>query len=58
VGRAFVVVWPPQHAAVLGVPSTFTTALAAPGAPLALGAIGALPVTLLRRRWRRRRASR
>jgi signal peptidase I len=54
VGRAFVVVWPPQHLAVLSVPTTFTAALAAPGAPYALGLVGALPVTLLRRRRRRR----
>jgi signal peptidase I len=52
VGRAFVVVWPPRHWAVLSVPRTFTAALAAPGAPLALGLVGALPVTWLRRRRR------
>ena len=52
VGRAFVVVWPIKHAKVLDVPATFTAALAAPGAPLALGLIGALPVTWLRRRRR------
>jgi hypothetical protein len=50
VGRAFLVVWPPRHAKVLDVPRTFTAALAVPGAPLALGVVGALPVTLLRRR--------
>ena len=52
VGRAFVVVWPPSHRAVLDVPSTFTAALATPGSPLALGVLGALPVTWLRRRRR------
>lgn len=57
VGRAFVVVWPPQHLAVLDVPSTFTAALAAPGAPYALGLAGALPLVLARRRLRRRRRS-
>jgi signal peptidase I len=54
VGRAFVVVWPPKHAAVLGVPVTFTSALATSGAPYALGLAGALPVVLLRRRLRGR----
>jgi signal peptidase I len=54
VGRAFVVVWPPRHWAVLDVPRTFTLALAAPGAPLALGLLGALPVAALRRRLRSR----
>jgi signal peptidase I len=54
VGRAFVVVWPPKHASVLGVPSTFTSALATTGAPYALGLAGALPVVLLRRRLRLR----
>ena len=52
VGRAFVVVWPPRHGKVLDVPATFTTALAVPGAPLALGLVGALPVAWLRRRRR------
>jgi signal peptidase I len=52
IGRAFVVVWPPRHWTVLDVPGTFTAALAAPGAPLALGLVGALPVTWLRRRRR------
>jgi signal peptidase I len=52
IGRAFVVVWPLRHGKVLDVPSTFTAALAAPGAPLALGLIGALPVAVLRRRRR------
>ena len=56
VGRAFVVVWPVPHAAVLGVPSTFTSALAVPGASYATGALGALPLTLLRRRCKVRRA--
>ncbi|MGZ6827843.1 MAG: signal peptidase I [Mycobacteriales bacterium] len=54
VGRAFAVVYPVSHASVLGVPSTFTRALAAPGASYAAGAVGALPVALLRRRRRRR----
>ena len=50
VGRAFVVVYPLSRAKVLGVPATFTQALAVPGAPLAAGAVGALPVAWLRRR--------
>ncbi|MCU1595694.1 MAG: signal peptidase [Frankiales bacterium] len=53
VGRAFVVVWPAPHWAVLGVPATFTQALALPGSQLVLGGVGALPVVALRRRRRR-----
>jgi len=56
VGRAFVKVWPPKHWGTLPVPSTFhqkgLAALA--GSPLALGFAGALPLTVLRRRLRRR----
>ncbi len=52
IGRAFVVVWPPANWQVLDVPTTFTLALAAPGAPLVLGLAGALPVVALRRRMR------
>jgi signal peptidase I len=56
VGRAFVKVWPPKHWGTLPVPSTFhqkgLTALAE--SPLALGFAGALPLTMLRRRLRRR----
>lgn len=50
VGRAFVVVWPVNHQQVLGVPDTFTQALAVPGSQAVLGGVGALPVALLRRR--------
>ena len=50
VGRAFVVVFPVSHGQVLGVPATFTSALAAPGAQVPLGAVAALPVVWLRRR--------
>ncbi len=50
VGRAFVVVYPVGHASVLEVPTTFTRALAVPGAPLVLGTLGALPVAFVRRR--------
>jgi signal peptidase I len=55
VGRAFVVVYPVSHWSVLGVPSTFTRALAAPGASYVVGGLGALPVVALRRRRRLRR---
>ena len=51
VGRAFVVLWPVNRADVLGVPSTFTQALA-PATPFVLGGIGALPIVLLRRKLR------
>jgi len=49
VGRAFVVVWPVSRFEVLGVPSTFTQALA-PAVPFVLGGVAALPLVLLRRR--------
>ena len=60
IGRAFVVVWPVQHATVLRVPGVFSDqaltlgAGAAGAAPYALGVVGALPVGVLRRRRRRR----
>ena len=63
IGRAFVIVWPLDRAALLRVPDTFDGALAALGplpsyglaaTPYALGLVGALPVVALRRRWRRR----
>jgi signal peptidase I len=63
IGRAFVVVWPLDRAALLRVPDTFDGALGAlPAAaltstPYALGVVGALPVVALRRRWRARRAA-
>ncbi len=50
VGRAFAVAWPASHARILGVPDTFTSALGVPGSQVVLGAVGALPATLLRRR--------
>lgn len=54
IGRAFVVVWPLSHADVLSVPDTFDGGLAAAlsATPYALGVLGALPLTLLRRRLR------
>jgi signal peptidase I len=64
IGRAFVVVWPPSDWKTLSVPGTFhQKGLAAAMAtdPLVLGFIGAVPLTVLRRRasrrWRRRRES-
>ncbi len=57
IGRAFVRVWPLTRLGVLSVPSTFNQkalAAALPATPYALGLIGAVPLTLLRRRWRRR----
>lgn len=50
VGRAFVVVYPVTRWGVLGVPQTFLAGAALPGAPYAMGLVGALPVALLRRR--------
>ncbi|HZE30373.1 MAG TPA: signal peptidase I, partial [Actinoallomurus sp.] len=63
IGRAFVVVWPLSRIKSLSIPSTFGTPGLAlpndtlPAAPLALGFVGAVPVTLIRRRLRSRRAS-
>ncbi len=63
IGRAFVIVWPLDRAALLRVPDTFDGALAALGplpsyglaaTPYALGLVSALPVVALRGRWRRR----
>ena len=64
IGRAFVIVWPFDRAKILSVPKTFSGPLAALGplpaygvtaTPYALGLVGALPLTLLRRRRRARR---
>jgi len=56
IGRAFVKVWPPSHWGTLPVPSTFhqkgLAALAV--SPLGLGFVGAVPLTLVRRRVARR----
>ena len=58
IGRAFVRVWPPSHWGTLPVPKTFHQAgLAAAaffGSPLGLGFVGAVPLTVLRRRLRGR----
>jgi signal peptidase I len=62
IGRAFLVIWPPSDWRGLGVPATFDQpglkASALPGpllTPPALGLLGALPITWLRRRRLRRR---
>ena len=59
VGRAFVKVWPPSDWGTLPVPKTFhQKGLAATAeSPLGLGFAAAVPITLLRRRIRRRRRS-
>lgn len=66
IGRAFVIVWPFSRVAVLRVPKVFSGgSLALPAAvsgpvtgapPLALGLVGAVPITLVRRKRRRRLA--
>ena len=62
IGRAFVVVWPPSDWKTLPVPSTFHQkglaasalgAVSSTAAPLVLGFVGAVPVTVVRRRRRR-----
>ncbi|REE99095.1 signal peptidase I [Thermomonospora umbrina] len=58
IGRAFVVVWPVDRVDTLPIPKTFeqpalsAAAALLPATPLALGLIGALPITWLRRRLR------
>ncbi len=68
IGRAFMIVWPPSRWRVLSIPSTFgqpgiapaAAALgavagpAAPYLPVGAGFAGAIPLTLLQRRMRRR----
>ena len=70
VGRAFMIVWPVNRFRILPIPSTFeqkalassgpagqvarAAAGAAPAAPALLGLAGAVPLTLLQRRLRRR----
>ena len=60
IGRAFVRVWPPSRIGSLPIPRAFATVgasaagYAAPAVPLALGVVGAVPLTWLRRRARLR----
>ncbi len=68
VGRAFMIVWPPSRWRVLPIPATFSqpgvdqprgaalsrTGPAAPYLPLGAGFVGAVPLTWLQRRLRRR----
>jgi signal peptidase I len=60
IGRAFVIVWPLNRLDTLPIPGTFkqagfkASAMALPATPLALGLIGAFPVTYLLRRRRLR----
>jgi signal peptidase I len=62
IGRAFVIVWPLGRIGTLPIPGTFDQpglALAndpLPATPITLGLVGALPLTLWRRRRRRARA--
>ncbi|WP_242901418.1 signal peptidase I [Actinomadura terrae] len=58
IGRAFVIVWPLNRLDTLPIPGTFkqagfkASAMALPATPLALGIVGAFPVTYLLRRRR------
>ncbi|MFI0450534.1 signal peptidase I [Actinomadura sp. 6N118] len=56
VGRAFVLVWPLDRINTLPIPKTFDqpalSKAAAAAFPVALGLIGAVPITLIRRRFR------
>jgi signal peptidase I len=61
IGRAFVVVWPPSRMKGLRVPGSIEkagvpkrSALGVAESPPALGLVGAVPITLVRRRRRRR----
>lgn len=62
VGRADLIIWPISHWGTLPVPNTFKqtglSMLAAPGGVPALAMVGALPVTLLRRRRKLRKLAR
>jgi signal peptidase I len=59
IGRAFIRVWPPSDWGTLGVPGTFhqTGLAAALVNPVSMGIVGAVPITLVRRRLRRRRSA-
>lgn len=62
VGRADVIIWPLSHWGTLPVPNTFKqtglSVLTAPGGIPAVATVGALPVTLLRRRRKLRKLAR
>jgi signal peptidase I len=61
IGRAFVIVWPLDRIGTLPIPETFeqptlaAASAALPATPMALGLIGAVPITYLHRRIRLRR---
>jgi signal peptidase I len=62
VGHAFVLIWPPSRAGGLGVPATFhqeglTVLPPAQELPATAALLGAFPVRILGRRWRRRARS-
>ncbi|MFC5750267.1 signal peptidase I [Actinomadura rugatobispora] len=60
IGRAFVIVWPLNRIDTLPIPKTFeqpamsAASVALPATPMALGLIGAVPITYLTRRLRNR----
>ncbi|HTW04852.1 MAG TPA: signal peptidase I [Streptosporangiaceae bacterium] len=65
IGRAFMIVWPPSRWRILSIPSTFgqpgivsgasaVAGAAGPYLPVGAGFAGAVPLTLLQRRLRRR----
>ncbi|XVQ13184.1 signal peptidase I [Spirillospora sp. CA-255316] len=60
IGRAFVIVWPLDRIDTLPIPKTFeqpalnAASAALPATPLALGLVGAVPITYLTRRLRNR----
>ena len=61
IGRAFVIVWPLGRIGTLPIPKTFeqpalsVASAALPATPFALGLVGAVPITYITRRLRRRR---
>jgi signal peptidase I len=61
-GRAFVIIWPPNRIGFLNIPATFSqpklAAALSAGAPLELGFVGAVPITILQALTRRRLAAR
>ncbi|WP_329519868.1 signal peptidase I [Spirillospora sp. NBC_01491] len=63
IGRAFVIVWPLNRVGTLPIPKTYkqpalkAAAALAPATPVALGLVGAVPLTYLTRRLRLRRTA-